>query len=85
MPEGMDYLTRLILIELYSNSTKPNVSHIAENVAAWIKANCHTAITEMQVARHFGYNVDYLNRVFKTYFFKTIKQFFADFHKELSV
>jgi len=78
LPEGMDYLTRLILIELYSNSTKPDVSHVAESVAAWIKANCHTAITEMQVASHFGYNVDYLNRMFKTYFFKTIKQHIND-------
>ena len=73
--EGMDYLTRLILIELYSNSKQPNANRTAEKIAAWIEANCHTAITEMQIASQFGYNADYLNRLFKSNFSKTIKQY----------
>ena len=73
--EGMDYLTRLILIELYSNSNLPAVNHTAEKIAAWIEANCHTSITEKQIASQFGYNSDYLNRLFKSSFSKTIKQY----------
>lgn len=73
--EGMDYLNRLILIELYSNSKPPVVNRTAEKIAAWITANCHTAITEMQIASQFGYNSDYLNRLFKSSFSKTIKQY----------
>ena len=73
--ESMDYLTRLILIELYSNSNLPAVSHTAEKIAAWIEANCHTSITEKQIASQFGYNPDYLNRLFKSNFSKTIKQY----------
>lgn len=73
--ESMDYLTRLILIEIYSNSNPPVVSHTAEKIAAWIKANCHTSITETQIAKQFGYNPDYLNRLFKSSYSKTIKQY----------
>ena len=73
--EALDYLTRLILIELYSNSKSPNTNHIAEKVAAWIRANCHTPVCEAQVASAFGYNPDYLNRMFKANFKKTIKQY----------
>ncbi len=73
--EGMDYLTRLILIELFSNSNQPDVNRTAEKIAAWIKANCHTSITEMQIAAKFGYNPDYLNRLFKSSFSKSIKQY----------
>lgn len=73
--ESMDYLTRLILIELYSNSKPPVVNRTAEKIEAWINANCHTAITERQIAEQFGYNPDYLNRLFKANFSKTIKQY----------
>ena len=47
----------------------------AEKVAAWIDGNCHTAITETQIATQFGYNADYLNRLFKSSFSKSIKQY----------
>ena len=76
--EGMDYLTRLILIELYSSSRQPVVNHIAEKIATWIDANCHTAITAEKIATLFGYNSDYLNRLFKSNFCKTIKQYIDD-------
>ncbi|MBQ7840870.1 MAG: helix-turn-helix transcriptional regulator [Lachnospiraceae bacterium] len=73
--ESLDYLTRLVLIELYFNSKQPNVNPVAEKIAAWIKANCHTPVTETQIAAIFGYNADYLNRIFKASFLKTMKQY----------
>lgn len=76
--EALDYLTRLVLIELFSNSQQPNVNHIAEKVSAWIQTNCHLPITESQIAAQFGYNVDYLNRMFKANFSKTLKQAIND-------
>lgn len=76
--ESLDYLTRLVLIELYSNSKKSDVSHIAERAAAWIDANSHTAVTEKQLANVLGYNADYLNRLFRTSFSKSIKQYIDD-------
>ena len=73
--ECMNYLTRLILIELYSDSKQPFTNHTAEKIAAWIDGNCNTAITEAQIAVQFGYNADYINRLFKSSFSKTIKQY----------
>lgn len=75
MTEGIDYLTRLILIEIYTNSNPPTTHHTAERVASFIEANRHTSITESQVCAHFGYNTDYLNRLFKSNFSQTIKQY----------
>lgn len=76
--ECFDYLARLILAELHFNSSNPNVNHTAETVAAWIKANRHTAIKAAQVAAYFGYNVDYLNKMFKASFLKSIKEYIDD-------
>lgn len=76
--EALDYLTRLVLIEFYSNSHKPNVNHIAEKISAWLDTNSHLAITDTQIAAQFGYNVDYLNRMFKANFSKTLKQYVND-------
>lgn len=81
--ESMDYLTRLVLLELLSNSKQPNTNHIAEKAAAWIRSNCHCGITEAQVAATLGYHVDYLNRLFKANFAKTIKQYINEKRLEL--
>jgi YesN/AraC family two-component response regulator len=48
---------------------------IVEKAAAWIEANCCAGITETQVADYCQYNVDYLNRLFKSVYSKTIKQY----------
>ena len=76
--ESMDYLTRLILIELFTNSKQPTTNRTAEKAAALISANSHTQITEKQIADKLGYNADYLNRIFKATFNKTVKQYMND-------
>ena len=73
--EGIDCLTRLILLELYANSKPPVSHHIAEKIADWIRANSYAPLTEKQIAEHFGYNADYLNRLFKSNYSKSIKQY----------
>ena len=82
MNESFDYLTRLILIELFYNSKLPTLNPIAEKAAALIKANRHTQLTEVQMAATLGYNVDYLNRMFKASFSKTLKQHINDSRME---
>lgn len=76
--ECFHYLIRLILSEIYYGGSNPHVNHTAESIAAWIKANRHTAIKASHVAARFGYNVDYLNRMFKTNFSKSIKEYIDD-------
>ena len=73
--EIQDYLTRLILLELSINAKQPTTNTVAEQIKAWIRANSNTPLTTAQVANQFGYNADYLNRMFKTSFQKTVKQY----------
>lgn len=64
-PESLHYLTRLIFAELYSSNTEPTESRLVDEVSKWIKVNCDTDLKVETVARHFGYNADYLSRAFK--------------------
>ena len=72
--EILDYLTRLVLFEFYATSRQTKTNHIAEKTYALIVANRHRKITKEQISDMLGYNVDYLNRIFKSTFSKTIKQ-----------
>lgn len=62
------------MIEVNFGTIQINSSHIAEKIYAWIRANNNIPITDTMISKKFGYNVDYLNRVFKSTFSKTIKQ-----------
>lgn len=73
--ESLDYLTRLILIELFSANNKTPKSRIAAETAAWIIANRDIPLKAEQIAKHFGYNIDYLSRIFKADFGKSLKEF----------
>lgn len=73
--EMLDYLTRLILMELCLGAKQIKVNPVAEKIYAWVKANNNIPITDVQIADKFGYNVDYLNRVFKANFSKTLKRY----------
>lgn len=73
--ESLDYLTRLVLIELFSARENVGISRVAAEAAGWITANRDNAISAAQVAQHLGYNPDYLNRIFKTNYGKTLKEF----------
>ncbi len=73
--EIIDCLTRLILLEISINAKQTNASPIVEKVRAWIRANSNSSITTEEVAKQVGYNADYLNRVFKATFQKTVKQY----------
>lgn len=73
--EYLNYLTRLILFELYFECLQKSASALSENISAWIKANRHTPIKTSQIAEHFGYNAKYLNRMFKKHFSQSIKEY----------
>jgi len=87
LDESFDYLTRLILNEVYLSNTNFKTNDVAENVALWIKANKGKYLSVAAISDHFGYNSDYLNRVFKQSYNKSIKQYIDEerikFIKEL--
>jgi AraC-like DNA-binding protein len=76
--ESLNYLARLILLELYAGTVTKTGSRVADQVAAWISANRNTLLKSTTVADFFGYNEDYLNRLFKKTFGKTLKQYMDD-------
>lgn len=73
--ESLDYLTRLILIECFSTYKSENANRIASEAAAWIKANRDVPLKVEQVSEHFGYNADYMSRVFKANYGKSVKEY----------
>ncbi len=75
LDESFDYLTRLVLGEVYSGNTGFETNTLAENVALWISANNSKALSAKKVSDHFGYNADYLCRVFSRCYNKSIKQY----------
>lgn len=72
--ESKNYLTRLILIELFSLNTN-TASNLTNQVAAWIRANYDQPIQVKMIADFFGYNVNYLSRKFHEEFGISIKQY----------
>ncbi len=73
--ESLDYLTRLILIELFCENLSYDSDYMVEKASAWIKANRDRAIQVKDLAQHFGYNEDYLNRIFKSFYKKSLKSY----------
>lgn len=64
--EAADYLLRLILIEL--SRLRPSAetgSPTTLQIAEWIRVNCDRPLTVADVASHFGYNRDYLSRLYR--------------------
>lgn len=68
--ECVDYLIRLLIIELNTENLRATVSNhrIFSAVKEWVRLNCDIPIKVVDVARQFNYNEDYLSRVFKTFY-----------------
>lgn len=73
--EAMNYLTRLILMECFSPRENEIESRTVSEIAAWISANRDSLSKAEQVAEHFGYNADYLSRIFKSSYGKPLKEY----------
>lgn len=74
-----DHLINLLLIELLVGNTGGRTAGeiLAQNIREWINLNYDRPITLSDVAEHFGYNPDYLTRVFKQQQNTGIKQYIA--------
>ena len=76
--EGLDYLTRLVLMEVCYHNDIKDAGRFAEQAAAWIRATIHLPLKSRDVAAHFGYNADYMSRLFRIQFGKSLKQYIDD-------
>lgn len=63
----LDYLLRVLLMELSANSEIPEKKpgRLTFEICEWIRNNADLPIKARDVSEHFGYNEDYLLRLFK--------------------
>lgn len=73
-PESPDYVTRLILAEVYADSKGTTESRLANQVTEWIRANSRSPLKVTDAADHFGYNVDYLSRLLRKQYGRNLKE-----------
>jgi len=79
-PENPDYVTRLILSELYAAPQIASESRLVNRAAEWIRSNSHSPIKASDVAEYLECNTDYLSRLFRKQYGKNLKQF-IDFNR----
>lgn len=75
MNEIQDYTARLILGEIHINRSQSNEGKVANTIAEWIRTNSDTQIKTKDVSEHFGYNSDYISRLFKKAYNKSLKEY----------
>lgn len=68
-PESADYFVRIILMELFlqAGSAQASRNVLCAKMEEWIRGNSDRPIKVTDVAAYFGFNPDYLNRVFRRY------------------
>lgn len=74
--ESMDYITRLILIELAMQNriNEDNNLALIIKIKEWIRVNSDRNLKASDIAGRFGYNEDYLTRIFKAESAQGLKQ-----------
>lgn len=73
--ERLDYITRLIVMECLFSHRAEETNRIAAEAAAWIAANRDVPLKAEEVAAHFGYNPNYLCRLFKACYGQSLKEY----------
>ena len=75
-PEAAENLFRVLLLELRAQAGTPSVgSRLLGEVTAWIYAHRDRAVSSADAAAHFGYNEDYLSRLFRARYGYGLKQY----------
>lgn len=63
--EALSYLTRLVLFEFFENNENNTERKLLNQIKEWVKNNSDIDIKVSDVAKQFGYNADYISRLFK--------------------
>lgn len=68
--ESADCLTRLLIMELKTQEARSGAENhrLFSAVKEWVRLNCDIPLKVSDVAEHFRYNEDYLNRVFRRFY-----------------
>lgn len=73
--ELSDYTARLILGEIYLRDNDSKEIRIANTVSEWIKANQDRQIKVTDISENFGYNPDYISRLFRRAYRRSLKEY----------
>ena len=63
--ECADALSKVLLLEIIHGTKDGDNPKLIAEIKDWVKRNRRAAIKTAEIARHFGYSEDYLNRIFK--------------------
>ena len=76
-PESADCLTRLLIMELKTQESRSGAENhrLFSAVKEWVRLNCDAPLKVSDVAEHFRYNEDYLNRVFRRFYLAGLKAY----------
>lgn len=68
--ESADCLVRLLIMELKTEEARSGAEkhRLFSAVKEWVRVNCDVPLHVTDVAKHFRYNEDYLNRVFRRFY-----------------
>lgn len=75
--EAADWLLKLLLLELKTEHLKSDCGNhrIYSTIKEWVRVNSDLPIKVSDIAAHFHYNEDYLNRVFKQFYPNGLKAY----------
>lgn len=78
--ESADCLMRLLIMELSAQYRRANEqeNNTVSTVKEWIRLNSDLPLKVSDVAEHFNYNGDYLNRIFKKFYPSGLKNYISD-------
>ena len=70
---------RLLVLELAAQSNHPSDGSARINeICEWIRVHSDRALRSSETAAHFGYNEDYLSRLFRKKYGMGLKQYIAE-------
>lgn len=76
-PESTDCLCRLLAMELlFQNRVLPEgADRLYAGICEWVRVNCDLPLKVSDVAAHFHYNPDYINRIFRQHYAEGLKAY----------
>lgn len=81
---AQDAAALLVFSELKSVSEKTAGNSLANKIAEYIRINAGREITVREIAERYGYNVDYIGKLFKKSFGTGIKKYIAEERMKLA-
>lgn len=74
-----DSITCHIIAEIANMAKSSHQTSIAANIIEWVRINASAGLTVKKAAEHFGYNSDYISKLIKKEYKKSLKSIIDDY------